>query len=77
MSPVFNKLLLWLNSKIEKDINGQENYKGYNLPSFVMYSVDNDICGAFMAFLKNLFGAKTNYAKFASNLYLELEANFA
>ena len=75
MSPVFNQLLLWLNKKIEKDINGEENYKGYDLPSFVMYSVDNDVCGAFMAFLKNIFGTKINYTKFASNLYLELVRN--
>ena len=75
MAPVFNQLLLWLNSKIEKDINNEKDYKGYDLPSFVMYSVDKDICGSFMAFLKYIFGAEINYPKFASNLYLELVRN--
>ena len=75
MSPIFNQLLLWLNEKIKKDINNEKDYKGYDLPSFVMYSVDNDICGSFMAFLKNIFGAEINYPKFASNLYLELVRN--
>ena len=72
MSPVFNQLLLWLNAKIEKDINGEEDYKGYELPTFVMYSVDDSTCATFMRYMKELFGAKINYPKFASNLYLEL-----
>lgn len=72
MSPIFNKLLLWMDKKIQKDIEGDEDYTEYDLPKFVMFSAHDSTCGAFMGFMKAVFNIDILYPYFASNLYLEL-----
>lgn len=72
MSPIFRQILLWMKSKVEKDKNKERDYKGYDIPKFVMYSAHDSTVGAFEAFIKAAFGFKVKYAYFASNANLEL-----
>ena len=72
MSPIFDRILKWINLKIEKDKNNDFDYKGYDLPKFVMFSAHDSTCGAFMGFMLNVFGADLRYTYFATNINLEL-----
>ena len=72
MSPIFDRLIQWMDLKIKKDTEGQENYTEYDLPKFVMFSAHDSTCGAFMGFMKALFGTKIIYPYFATNINLEL-----
>ena len=72
MSPIFDRLINWTDSKIEKDRNNSENYIGYDLPKFVMFSAHDSTCAAFMGFMKAVYGTKIVYPKFATNINLEL-----
>ena len=72
MSPIFNRLLKWIDLKIEKDISGDEDYIAYDLPKFVMFSAHDSTCGAFMGFMKEVFGTEIRYPYFATNINLEL-----
>ena len=71
MSPTFDRLLQWMNLKIEMD-KTNPNYIGYDIPKFVMFSAHDSTCGAFMGFMKELFGTEIKYPNFATNIYLEL-----
>ena len=72
MSPIFNRLIKWMDLKIKKDKEGNDNYIGYDLPKFVMFSAHDSTCGAFMGFMKAVFGTEIIYPTFASNMNLEL-----
>ena len=72
MSPIFNRILNWINSKIKKDMNNDEDYTAYDLPKFVMFSAHDSTCGAFMGFMHELFDTKIPYPSFATNINLEL-----
>jgi hypothetical protein len=71
MSPIFDRLLQYMNDKIEKD-KVDESYVGYDLPKFVMYSAHDSTCGAFMGFMKAVFNTDIEYPYFATNINLEL-----
>lgn len=71
MSPIFDRLLKWMDLKIEFD-KTNENYIGYDLPKFVMFSAHDSTCGAFMGFMKAVFGTDIKYPFFATNINLEL-----
>ena len=70
MSPIFDRLINWKDSKIEKDRNNLEDYIGYDLPKFVMFSAHDSTCAAFMGFMKAVYGTKIVYSKFATNINL-------
>ena len=72
MSPIFDRILKWINLKIEKDKNGDFNYTNYDLPKFVMFSAHDSTCAVFMGFMRDIFGAETRYPYFATNINLEL-----
>lgn len=72
MSPIFRNILSWMQKKIQLDIEGKENYIGYDAPKFIMYSAHDSTVGAFEAFMKAVFGYEVIYAKFAANAHLEL-----
>ena len=72
MSPIFDRLLKWMDAKINKDIEGKEDYTEYDLPKFVMFSAHDSTCGAFMGFMKEVFGTEIKYPFFATNINLEL-----
>ena len=75
MSPVFDRLLKWIDLKIDKDIKGEMDYTGYDLPKFVMFSAHDSTCGAFMCFMREIFGSEIRYPHFATNINLELYLN--
>ena len=75
MSPIFNRLLQWIDLKIEKDISGDEDYTAYNLPKFVMFSAHDSTCGAFMGFMHEVFNTSMRYPYFATNINIELYRN--
>ena len=72
MSPIFDRLIKWMDAKIEKDKEGSENYTEYDLPKFVMFSAHDSTCAAFMGFMKEVFGTEIRYPYFATNINLEL-----
>lgn len=72
MSPIFDRLITWMDAKIEKDIEGKENYTEYDIPKFVMFSAHDSTCGAFMGYMKAVFGTEIRYPYFATNINLEL-----
>ena len=72
MSPVFDRILKWIDLKIEKDIKGDFNYTGNDLPRFVMFSAHDSTCAAFMGFMFQVFGIENRYPYFATNINLEL-----
>ena len=72
MSPIFDRLIKWMDAKIEKDKEGLENYTEYDLPKFVMFSAHDSTCAAFMGFMKEVFGTEIRYPYFATNINLEL-----
>ena len=72
MSPIFDRILKWINLKIEKDKAKDFDYTNYDLPKFVMFSAHDSTCAAFMGFMRDVFGAETRYPYFATNINLEL-----
>ena len=72
MSPIFDRLIKWMDAKIEKDIEGQEDYTQYDIPKFVMFSAHDSTCGAFMGYMRAVFGTEIRYPYFATNINLEL-----
>lgn len=72
MSPIFDRLIKWMDAKIDKDNKGQINYTEYDLPKFVMFSAHDSTCGAFMGFMNATFGTEIKYPYFATNINLEL-----
>ena len=57
---------------IEKDSNGEIDYRGYDLPKYYIISAVGNTCGSFMAFMNKYFNTKINFADFATNIHLEL-----
>ena len=72
MSPIFDRLIKWIDAKIQKDIEGQEDYTQYDIPKFVMFSAHDSTCGAFMGFMRAVYGTEIRYPYFATNINLEL-----
>ena len=72
VSPMFEKIIGYMNYRIEKDLKGEMNYKGYDLPKYFILSGITNTCGAFMSFMNKYFGTKIKYANFSTNIHLEL-----
>jgi hypothetical protein len=72
VSPLFDKIMHFIDYRIEKDLKGEENYKGYNLPKYFILSGITNTCGSFMSFMNKYFNTSINYANFSTNLHLEL-----
>jgi len=75
MSPIFDRLLKWIDLKIEKDMKGDFDYTNHDLPKFVMFSAHDTTCAAFMGFMKKVFNTQSRYPHFATNINLELYLN--
>ena len=75
MSPIFDRILQWIDLKIEKDMKGELNYTNYDLPKFVMFSAHDSTCGSFMGFMHEVFNTEIRYPLFATNINLELYLN--
>ena len=72
VSPIFQMILNYMDYRIEKDKNGEMNYKGYNLPKYFILSGVSNSLGSFMSFMNKYFETKIKYANFSTNLHLEL-----
>ena len=72
VSPLFSKILYFMDYRIEKDLKGEVNYKGYDLPKYFILSGVTNSCGAFMSFMNKHFGAEIRYSNFSTNIHLEL-----
>ena len=72
VSPVFHKILKYIDYKIEKDSKGEIDYKGYDLPKYFILSGVSNSLGAFMSFMNKYFGTQIKYSNFSTNLHLEL-----
>ena len=72
MSPIVDRIIQLMKAKIKKDQDKEENYIGYDLPKFVMFSAHDSTCGAFIGYMKAVFGAEGRYPYFATNINLEL-----
>ena len=72
VSPMFEKIIGYMDYRIEKDIKGEANYKGYDLPKYFILSGVTNTCGTFMSFMNKYFGTKIKYANFSTNIHLEL-----
>ena len=72
VSPLFHKILHFMELVIEKDKNGEIDYKGYDLPRYYLISAVANTCGSFMAFMNKNFKTKINFIDFATNIHLEL-----
>ena len=75
MSPIFDRLLKWIDLKIEKDMKGDFDYTNYDVPKFVMFSAHDSTCAAFMGFMRAVFNTESRYPAFATNINLELHLN--
>ena len=72
VSPMLEKIVGYMDYRIEKDIKGEIDYKGYDLPKYFILSGVSNSCGAFMSFMNKYFGTKIKYANFSTNIHLEL-----
>ena len=72
VSSIFEKIIGYMDYRIEKDLKGEENYKGYDLPKYFILSGVTNTCGSFMSFMNKYFGTKIKYANFSTNIHLEL-----
>ena len=61
VSPVFHKILKYIDYKIEKDSKGEIDYKGYDLPKYFILSGVSNSLGAFMSFMNKYFGTQIKY----------------
>ena len=72
MSPIFNRIIKYMDIKISKDRSGERNYTNYDLPKYLLYSAHDTSCGAFMGFMRIVFGTEMRYMYFASEINLEI-----
>jgi hypothetical protein len=72
VSPLFQKLIILMDLVIEKDSNGEIDYRGYDLPKYYIISAVANTCGSFMAFMNKYFNTSIKFADFATNIHLEL-----
>lgn len=75
MSPVFTQIKKWMDTKITYDKNGNTDYKGFDMPKYVMYSAHDSTMAVFNYFLELNFGVELTYPTFASRINLELVKN--
>ena len=72
ISPVFYKIIQYMDYKIEKDSKGEMNYKGYDLPKYFIVSGTANSLGVFMSFMNKYYGTEKKDINYATNLHLEL-----
>ena len=72
ISPLFQKILYFIDLRISKDIKGEMSYKGYDIPSYYLISGVGNTCGTFMSFMNKYFNTSIKFADFATNIHLEL-----
>ena len=72
VSPIFQMILKYMDFRIEKDKNGEPNYKGYDLPKYFILSGVSNSLGSFMSFMNKYFETKIKYANYSTNIHLEL-----
>ena len=72
VSPLFQRILDYMESVVEKYKKGEKDYKGYDIPKYYLISGVANTCGSFMTFMKSYFNTRTNFIDFATNIHLEL-----
>lgn len=72
VSPLFDKLIKWMDLKKQKDESGDENYHGYDLPKYVILASDIETLNTFMSFMNLVFNSEIKYPYYATNLHIEL-----
>ena len=72
VSPLFKKIISFIDLRIKKDSEKDFDYKGYDLPKYYLISGVGNTCGTFMSFMNKYFGTEIKYANFSTNLHLEL-----
>jgi hypothetical protein len=58
--------------KIKYDQAGQSDYKGFDMPKFVMYSAHDSTLSVFNYFMEMNFGVELTYPTFGSRINVEL-----
>ena len=72
VSPLFKKIISFIDLRIKKDSEKDFDYKGYDLPKYFIISGVSNSLGAFMSFMNKYFGTQIKYSNFSTNLHLEL-----
>ena len=72
VSPLFSKIISFMDLVIKKDSSGQMDYYGYDLPKYYLISGVGNTCGSFMSFMNKYFNTSILPAEFGINLHLEL-----
>ena len=72
VSPLFNRIISFMDLVIKKDTNGEMNYHGYDLPKYYLLSSVGNTCGSFMSFMNKYFNTSIKPAEYGINLHIEL-----
>ena len=72
VSPLFKKIISFIDLRIKKDSEKDFDYKGYDLPKYYLISGVGNTCGTFMSFMNKYFNTKIKQADYATNIHLEL-----
>jgi hypothetical protein len=73
-SPTFEKIIDWMDIRIEKDLNGTGEYIMYSAPKLVMFSSHDTTLTAMQIFMKKgLNITDYYYPSYASSIYFELK----
>ena len=72
ISPLFNKIIHFIDLKISKDSSKEESYHGYDLPKYYLISAVGNTCGTFMSFMNKYFNTSIKPVEYGVNLHLEL-----
>ena len=75
MSPIFEKILYWMNKRIELHKNNKSDIIEENSPKMVFLSAHDSTLAAQSIFFNKLFNIKYDETTFAANFQLELNYN--
>lgn len=72
VTPLFKRLIKWIDGKVNKDDKGDYEYQGYDVPKYVMISSEENTLSTFMSYMNMIFGTKIQFPYYATNLHIEL-----
>ena len=72
VSPLFKKIISYIDLRIKKDVENDFDYRGYDLPIYYLISGVGNTCGTFMSFMHKYFNTTIKFADYATNIHLEL-----
>ena len=72
VSPLFKKIIRYIDLRIKKDLDKDLDYREYDLPIYYLISGVGNTCGSFMSFMHKYFNTTIKFADYATNIHLEL-----